>query len=194
MCEIAGRYADGWIPVMMPLESYRERLGWILGARLASGRDDDPFVIAVRSYVVSHEDHDVAHRMMDHPLVKGLCLSLPDWLYQTVGASHPMGDGFHGLTSYIPSGMPRDEALRLIDRIPFELVHQYMLHGTPDDMVEGMRPYVEAGASHVVLHNMGFLADPATAASSFRLLRETVQEVDRTFNGARSDVPQLALR
>ena len=49
--------------------------------------------------------------MLDHPLVKGLCLSLPDWLYKTVGADHPMGDGFHGLSSYIPSGIPKDEAL-----------------------------------------------------------------------------------
>lgn len=182
MCEITGAYADGWIPVMMPIEDYRTRLEWIRDAATQRNRPGESIVAAVRSYVVAHEDHDTAHRMINHPLVKGLCLSLPDWLYKTVGADHPLGDGFHGLSSYIPSGIPRDEALALIDRIPFELVHQYMLHGSPDDMVAGMRPYVEAGASHVVLHNMGFLADPSTAPDSMRLLMETVKASDRAFN------------
>lgn len=182
MCALTGAYGDGWIPVMMPVADYRERLGWINDARALHGRADQPFTAAVRSYVVPHDDHDVAHRMLEHPLIKGLCLSLPDWLYKTVGADHPLGDGFHGLSSYIPSGIPRDEALALIDKIPFELVHQYMLHGTPEDMVRGMRPYVEAGATTVVLHNMGFLADPRTAPRAFRLLAETVERSDEAFN------------
>jgi len=182
MCELTGAYGDGWIPVMMPIEDYRTRLGWINDARARRGRDGASFAAAVRSYVVPNVDHDAAHRMLEHPLIKGLCLSLPDWLYKTVGADHPMGDGFHGLSSYIPSGIPREEALAMIERVPFELVHQYMLHGTPDDMVAGMRPYVDAGASYVVLHNMSFLADPRGARGAFRLLGETVQEADRAFN------------
>lgn len=195
MCELTGVYADGWIPVMMPVEDWRTRLDWIRDAQRRHGRDDAAVVPAVRSYVVAHEDHEVAHRMLDHPLVKGLCLSLPDWLYKTVGSAHPMGDGFHGLRSYIPSGIPREEALELIERIPFDLVHQYMLHGTPDDMVAGMTPYVEAGATHVVLHNMGFLADPKTAPASFRLLTETVEQVDAVFNRQPArDVEELVLR
>jgi phthiodiolone/phenolphthiodiolone dimycocerosates ketoreductase len=195
MCEITGALADGWVPVMMPVEEYRARLGWIADAARRHGRRPGSVVAAVRSYVVPHEDHETAHRMLDHPLVKGLCLSLPDWLYKTVGSAHPLGDGFHGLRSYIPSGIPRDEALALIDRIPFELVHQYMLHGTPDDLVAGMAPYVEAGATYVVLHNMGFLAEPRTAAMAFRLLAETVQEADRVFNaGWRQEIGEPALR
>jgi phthiodiolone/phenolphthiodiolone dimycocerosates ketoreductase len=195
MCELTGTYADGWVPVMMPIEDWKTRLGWIEAARERAGRQGDPFTPAVRSYVVAHEDHETAHRLLDHPLVKGLCLSLPDWLYKTVGADHPMGDGFHGLSSYIPSGIPKDEALTLIDRIPFELVHQYMLHGTPDDLVEGMTPYVDAGASLVILHNMGFLADPSTSATSFRLLVDTVRQVDARFNrSAAQAIEELVLR
>jgi phthiodiolone/phenolphthiodiolone dimycocerosates ketoreductase len=195
MCELTGAYGDGWIPVMMPLDEYRTRLGWIEDARRRHGRETEPFDVAVRSYVVAHEDHEVAHRMMDHPLIKGLCLSLPDWLYKTVGSEHPLGDGFHGLRSYIPSGIPRDEALQLIERVPFELVHQYMLHGTPDDMVNGMSPYIEAGASLVVLHNMGFLADPGTSASSLRLLVDTVEQADARFNRPLGEtIEELVLR
>ena len=192
MCEIAGAHGDGWLPVMLPIEEYRTRLSWILDSRRKSGRESRPFTAAVRSYVALGEDHDEVHRLMDHPLVKGLVLSLPDWLYRTVGAEHPLGEGFHGLASYIPAGMPRQTALELIDRIPFELVHRYMLHGTPDEVVGQMSPYVEAGASHVILLNLGYLADPRTLTSSFRLLTEVVQVADDAFNRRAASVPMGA--
>lgn len=182
MCEIAGAHGDGWLPVMLPIDEYRTRVQWISDARRRHGRSSEPFVFALRSYVALAEDHDAVHRLMDHPLVKGLALSLPDWLYKTIGAEHPLGDGFHGLRSYIPAGMPKDTALELIDRIPFEVIHRYMLHGSPDEVVDGMAPYVDAGASHVVLLNLGYLADPRTLIESDRLLSEVVQIADATFN------------
>jgi phthiodiolone/phenolphthiodiolone dimycocerosates ketoreductase len=184
MCEITGRYGDGWLPVMLPIEEYRTRVAWIEEARRVHGRLGDPFVHAVRSYVALGEDHEEVHRQMAHPLVKGLALSLPDWLYKTIGAEHPLGDGFHGLRSYIPAGMPRETALELIDRIPFEVIHRYMLHGSPDEVVEGMAPFVDAGAGHVILLNLGYLADPRTLMTSDRLLTEVVQVADATFNRA----------
>jgi hypothetical protein len=68
-----------------------------------------------------------------------------------------------------------------------------MLHGTPEDMIDGVAPYVQAGATHVVLHNMGFLADPGSARGAFRLLAETARLVDERFNTP-VDEPELALR
>ncbi|MGH2636717.1 MAG: LLM class flavin-dependent oxidoreductase [Actinomycetota bacterium] len=182
MCEIAGAYGDGWLPVTLPIEEYRTRVAWINQSRRAHGRLADPFVFALRSYVAMGEDHDEVHRLLEHPLVKGLALSLPDWLYKTIGAEHPLGDGFHGLRSYIPAGMPKATALELIDRIPFDVIHRYMLHGTPDEIVDDMTPYVEAGASHVILLNLGYLADPRTLIRSDRLFSEVVEVADAAFN------------
>jgi phthiodiolone/phenolphthiodiolone dimycocerosates ketoreductase len=182
MCDITGAYGDGWIPVMMPIDHWRERLGWINESRARNNRLHEPFTPAVRAYCVPHEDHEIAHQMMDHPLIKGLVLSLPDWMYKIYGAEHPMGDGFYGLSEYIPSGIGRDEALELFGRIPFELVHDYMAHGTPDDIVDQITPYVEAGAEHIILHNMSFLAHPREALSSFRLIKEAAYEANRRFN------------
>jgi phthiodiolone/phenolphthiodiolone dimycocerosates ketoreductase len=143
---------------------------------------DDPFTFAVRSYVALGEDHDEVHRRMAHPLVKGFALCLPDWLYKTVGAEHPLGDGFHGLTSYIPAGMTKETALELIDRIPFDVIHRYMLHGSPNEVVAEMAQFVDAGASHIILLNLGYLADPRTILESDRLLTDAVQLADVTFN------------
>jgi hypothetical protein len=45
----------------------------------------------------------------------------------------------------------------------------------------------------VVLHNMGFLADPGSARQAFRLLGDTVALADGTFNAPAAE-PELALR
>jgi phthiodiolone/phenolphthiodiolone dimycocerosates ketoreductase len=182
MCDITGRLGDGWIPVMMPIDDWKTRLDWINESRARNGRLDEPFTPAVRAYCVAHEDHETVHQMMHHPLIKGLVLSLPDWMYKNYGADHPMGNGFHGLSEYIPSGIDRETALGLIEKIPFELVHDYMAHGDPDEIVDSLEPYVEAGATHIVLHNMTFLANPRAARSSFRLIAEAAQEAKRRFN------------
>ena len=181
MCELTGRYGDGWLPVKLPVEEYRRRLGWIHDAMWANGRDPSGLTAAMRSYVALSDDHDRAHELIDHPLVKGYVLSLPDWIYQSMGSEHPLGEDFHGLTSYIPAGMPRQEALDAIGRIPFELVHEYFLHGTPSDVVDQMRPYVDLGASVQIMLNLGVLADPSAVVRSSRLFSEVVQEAERAF-------------
>jgi phthiodiolone/phenolphthiodiolone dimycocerosates ketoreductase len=183
MCALAGELADGWLPVNMPIDDYRQRLTWIRDSARAHGRDPASLTTTIRSYVVMGEDHERVHALLEHPLIKALCLSLPDWLYGSVGGQHPLGEGFHGLRSYIPSGLSREDALELIDRVPFQLVHDYMWHGSPDDFVRKARPYVEEGASHVILFNMGHLADPGGSLEAFRLLRDVVVEFDRAFNG-----------
>jgi phthiodiolone/phenolphthiodiolone dimycocerosates ketoreductase len=184
MCELAGRYGDGWLPMKLPIDDYRTRLSWIHDARRAIGRDPSTFTAAMRSYAALAEDHDEAHRLINHPLLKGYVLSLPDWIFKTMGAEHPLGKDFHGLTSYIPAGMPKEEALDAIRRVPFELVHEYFLHGTPADVVEQIRPYVDAGGTEHIILNLGVLADPSTVISSSRLFSEIVQEAERAFRPA----------
>jgi phthiodiolone/phenolphthiodiolone dimycocerosates ketoreductase len=178
---MTGRYGDGWLAVKLPVEEYRTRLGWIHSAMRANGRDPATFSAAMRSYAALADDHERAHQLIDHPLVKGYVLSLPDWLFKSMGAEHPLGEDFHGLTSYIPAGMPREDALDAIGRIPFELVHEYFLHGTPADVVDQMRPYVDVGASVLIMLNLGVLADPSSVVRSSRLFYEVVEEAARAF-------------
>jgi phthiodiolone/phenolphthiodiolone dimycocerosates ketoreductase len=186
MCELTGRFGDGWLPVKLPIEEYRKRLGWVHDAMRYHGRDPSRLTAAMRSYVALAEEHDQAHRLIDHPLVKGYALSLPDWIFKTMGAEHPLGDGFHGLTSYIPAGMAKEEALDAIQRIPFDLVHEYFMHGTPADVVQQMRPYVDAGSSVQIILNMGVLADRSPVHSS-RLYSEVVEEADLVFQPAAAE-------
>ena len=46
----------------------------------------------------------------------------------------------------------------------------YVLHGTPDDVRDQLRPYAAAGLEHIVFGNVTALADIAAAGTSFGLM------------------------
>jgi phthiodiolone/phenolphthiodiolone dimycocerosates ketoreductase len=60
--------------------------------------------------------------------------------------------------------------LAAIDAIPEEVVHEYLLHGTPDEIVERVREYERLGLQHAVLWNVSFLGDLTRVGRSFRLM------------------------
>jgi hypothetical protein len=51
--------------------------------------------------------------------------------------------------------------------------------GTPDDIVERLRPFRAAGLEHVYLANVSALGDPAKAASSTALLADILAGLRR---------------
>lgn len=183
VCGITGRHADGWIPSKMHLDVYEERLAEVRSAAVAAGRDPAAITPALFGYLAIGDDHDRCHVWLNHPLVKGFCLALPDWAYQSVGHTHPMGKGFNGLTSYVPAGMGRQEALDLIAAVPFDVVHEHVFHGTPEEIVVELGHFEAAGTRHVALQNIGFFADVDFTAASFALLGELVERLGSTGDG-----------
>ena len=59
--------------------------------------------------------------------------------------------------------------------MPAELLRSYYMWGTPDDIVERLRAFREAGLEHVYLANVTALGDHTKAASSAALLAEILQ-------------------
>ena len=60
----------------------------------------------------------------------------------------------------------------MIDAVPDELVQEYVLHGTPDDVRDQLEPYAANGLEHVVLGNVTALADLSAVRTSFALMDE----------------------
>ncbi len=180
MLEITGRYGDGWIPGLTGgPEVYGERLAVIRAAATAAGRDPDAITPALYAYTVVASDHEAAHEILRHPLLAGNQLVLPSEAYEERGFSHPLGKGFYGIRDYVPTRYSKDEALKAIAAIPFELTHDYTLHGTPDDLVALLHDYETAGLRHVALWNMTFLGDPTKVRESFHLLDEVMLALKR---------------
>jgi phthiodiolone/phenolphthiodiolone dimycocerosates ketoreductase len=110
-------------------------------------------------------------------MVKALALAMPDAFYQERGASHPLGEGTHGFLEYIPSRLSQQDALRAIDAIPQQVVHDAILHGSPTDIAKKIQDYAAVGLRHIALWNMTFFADAAMIGPSYKLLDEARDEI-----------------
>ena len=167
---ITGRLADGWLPTRMAPSEYRTKLDVIHNAAREAGRDPAAFEAGMLAYVVVDEDRNAAKKLLDHILVKGLCLLLPAEVFERFGAEPPFGKESSGFHNYIPSRVPREDAERIMNRVPREVAEYYTLNGTPEDVAEQVRDLAAAGLQHVVLWNITAFADPSRAKSSFRCL------------------------
>jgi phthiodiolone/phenolphthiodiolone dimycocerosates ketoreductase len=170
MCRIAGELGDGWLPAMLTPAEYADRVDKIQKARAAAGRVGETFTFGLFAFAVIADSLHAAEPLLNHPFVKGMCLTLPASAFERYGVPHPLGESAVGMTEYIPGRVGRDDALAMIDAIPEEVVRQYVPHGSPDDIHRQLEPYVAGGLEHVVILNVAPLAQPASARESFALM------------------------
>lgn len=177
MLDITGRLADGWLPWWMPLHEFTDSLARIRKAAEGAGRGPDAITPGMWCYVIVAEDHEQAHRLLNHALPKSQLLILPSKVYEERGYKHPLGPDFDGIRDYIPTRYGREEILAAIDAIPEEIAHDRTVHGTPDELVAMAREYEAAGLRHIVLWNMSYFADLSLIRESFALIDEIATEL-----------------
>jgi phthiodiolone/phenolphthiodiolone dimycocerosates ketoreductase len=175
----AGELADGWLPLKMPLAEYEQRLRAVSDAAAAANRVPDAVTAAVWGFTVVHERESEVEHLLEHPLIKAVCLMFEEGSFQRHGVDHPLGRGRNGFRDYIPSRLDRQAALAAVERVPLEVVRDHLFTGTPQQILAELRQLAGAGARHAVLWNITFLADPALAAPSFKQLEELMAELRR---------------
>ncbi len=176
MLDICGRLGDGWIPTALPLDEYAEKLDVIRAVASKAGRDPDGIVPAMFCYCVPAEDHDKAHRILENRLVKFFCMALGADRFKKAGFDHPLGERFYGLVDFVPAGMPRRAAEELADRIPFEVVHDFIWHGTAEELYQRVLAFGSVGLEHIVLWNVAPFDALDEGHTSFRILDEIVRQ------------------
>ncbi|HLQ36027.1 MAG TPA: LLM class flavin-dependent oxidoreductase [Chloroflexota bacterium] len=175
MLRVAGRAADGWLPIKMPPAVYAEHLAIVRAAAVQAGRPAEAVTPAAWGFTVIAKDEREVERLAEHPLIKGVCLMFGAESFARHGAEHPLGSSVSGFLDYIPTRLSRAEALAAVDRVPAEVVRDHLFAGTPDQLLDQLRALEAAGMRHAVLWNITFLADASLAASSFRLLEELIK-------------------
>ncbi len=179
MLQVTGRLADGWLPTRMTPAEYGEKLKVIRESAKQAGRGEDAVTAGMLAYVVVDEDRKEVTRIMDHLLVKGLCLLLPAETFQRFGYEPPFGEGKVGFHDYIPSLFGYDDAMRVIKKVPREVVEYFTLHGTPEDVAQQVQDLAAAGLRHVVLWNITAFGDLTKAKSSFQCMDRVKDLLDR---------------
>ena len=178
--DLAGRTADGWLPLATDPAVYATMLAAVQDAARRAGRPSHAVTPALYARVVLADSADAAADLIDRSfLMRFIALTRPAEAFAARGAEHPLGAGAFGLTSFLPTRYGREAAIALADRVPVDVVRDTVLYGSPDDVAGQVARFVAAGARHVQLTNMTPLAAPERAAESETLLGELVTELRR---------------
>jgi len=100
-------------------------------------------------------------------------------VWREAGGTHPLGDDYRGIVDYVPNDFPPDRMWELIKNISWDVLHGLFVHGEPEEVVEQLRPYVEAGCREIVFQNVTALARPASVLRSTGALLRTVRLLHR---------------
>jgi len=177
---LAGRLGDGWLPLCPDADTYATMWGTVQDAARAAGRPPDAIVPACYTRVVVADDDAAAARTaLNSLLLRFIALTGSASDFARHGHAHPLGPRVVGLTSFVPTGLGRDEALRLAAAVPDAVVLDTVVAGSPASVGARLAAIVRAGARHLQIVNMTPLADPRQAVASELLLAEALGELRR---------------
>jgi len=159
--ELTGRFADGWLPHLLDREGWLRGRDAVLGAAARHGRDPDSLTLALSRGVVITEDHETAHEILEHPVLKAFALLLPPDRFEAAGVEHPLGSS---AVHHLVASTAGDELTAAAGAGPSEVIRSHFLHGTVDDVIAQIAEYPELG--HVLLWDATALADLAAAKTS----------------------------
>ena len=172
MLELTGRYGDGWYPLgLLTAQEYGEKLESIRTAASAAGRKPDDVLPAFQPYVVIAPTREEAQQMLNLRTIKFFALLAPAASWAKVGLTHPFGDDFKGNVDFLPETYTRAELDEAIERVPVEAAQIGLFVGTPDDVVEQLKPFVTAGMRYVVPQALTAAISRKHAMYSLRALR-----------------------
>ncbi len=174
---LAGRLADGWLPLATDPARYAEMHGVVTAAAVAAGRPGAVTPGAYTRVVLAEDDETARTAAAESTLLRFIALTAPAETFEAHGVDHPVGAGVFGLTTFRPSGLTREQALALAAAVPGEVVLDSVVAGTPATVARRLAQIVAAGARHLQVANMTPLADPALAAASEGLLGEALSDL-----------------
>ncbi|MBY8862931.1 LLM class flavin-dependent oxidoreductase [Nocardia sp. CA2R105] len=161
--EITGKHADGWMSYFPGCGSAEQFAELRAGARRhaeEAGRDPDSLSFC-GLFLCLLEENEAAVEELTH----NLALRWDAAVMAPSGASwrqwnpnnppHPLGDDFSYARDLIPMEWERDEAIRIAESVPPEVVRQSKFTGMPEQVAAQIAPYLKEGITHCVVVNYG---------------------------------------
>ncbi len=155
--EIAGNHSDGWYCYLPPCGSpewYAEQVKIVKKHAEAAGRDPEKLMfgaattclIAPTEAEVDKATQNLALRWDAAALVPG-----PD-AWERFGVKNPLGDWSYP-RDLIPMDWSREDALKIANAVPPEMVRKLRFCGTPQSVADQIQPYIEAGFNMILVGN-----------------------------------------
>lgn len=189
LLDITTTYADGFCTIAPSVwttpEHAAEEIAALKQTLESKGRDPDAFDFAIWPLLVLHDEGDEAavEAALANPLVRWLVavfgrINQADWRKE--GLEPPMPDDWHYAMKLLPIRWSADEVAKVIKDIPVEVVQKSFIIGTPQEVGEKLRAYVEAGVTWVMsLDIMPFVLRPDELEGAMRRAIEVCEILKR---------------
>ncbi|GIX29793.1 MAG: phthiodiolone/phenolphthiodiolone dimycocerosates ketoreductase [Porticoccaceae bacterium] len=179
MLKIIGRHADGWWPAgAWTPDDYGAKLSAIRAAARDAGRDPDAITPAAILTCLIGDAREL-EEMLRAPLVRAWILQISARDLAPFGFEHPMGPDWRGYQDIDPAVLTRERILELVERVDPQAILAVLPHGTPRQVAERVKGYVDAGLRVVKLLDYGGMAGLKFAAASPAKVRAAEDELLR---------------
>jgi phthiodiolone/phenolphthiodiolone dimycocerosates ketoreductase len=179
MLEIAGRQAEGWMPVgSFTVGGYVKMLAAMRQSAERAGRD--PAAITTAGFITCLiGEADELAEMVQAPLVKAFLLQVRGDYMRELGFAHPLGEDWKGIHDINPVALTRERIIDFLGKVDPKSVLGVVPHGTPKDVARIIKGYVDAGMQVPKILDYGGMAGLKFGARSAAKVREAEDELIR---------------
>ncbi|MFX0188599.1 MAG: LLM class flavin-dependent oxidoreductase [Candidatus Hodarchaeota archaeon] len=174
MLDITGRLGDGWLPIILKPEVYKEKLGILRKSAQKAGRDPNDITPALIVCIITDEKKEEVDKMLENPITKNNLIPLYNEDFKPYGLSHPLGEDIDGTLEFIPTHYDKDSMLEILEKIPTKMCSDFYLNGTPDEVIGQIEDYAKAGVKHIVLFNCTILCGINKIPSSNKCMKTII--------------------
>jgi phthiodiolone/phenolphthiodiolone dimycocerosates ketoreductase len=177
MLRATGRYADAWFPGLVSgPKNYARGLEAVRTAASDAGRDPMSVTPANWLFVFTGRSRDEVDETLNSDAAKAFALNIPAEMWASHGAQHPLGEDFAGGQDLIPQTLDEQTVLSYTKRVPVSLLKEWLLTGTPEDVIDQAAELRDHGLRYLVVCNVSILQPSlrkglAAGAPFFRILR-----------------------
>jgi phthiodiolone/phenolphthiodiolone dimycocerosates ketoreductase len=155
MLRATGRYADAWFPVgVLRPEQYADGLRQVQAAADNASRNPNSIISANSHFVLTGRSSGQIEDALESVLIRAFALNIPAWAWAEHGARHPLGEDFGGFQDILPQTFDEQTALAHAAAVPISLLRQFVLTGTPDEVIDRLAVWRDHGVSYPVLCNI----------------------------------------
>lgn len=152
MLKLAGKIADGWIPMPLTPELYRKRLEIVKEGAREAGRSFDEIETAIYLYTcISDKIEDVYNRLEQF---KPMIVPSPEVLREA-GYDIEVPEGLKPYYRALPKDKDVRPFIQYGSLIPTEAAVDFSISGNVDQCIEKINEYIKSGVKHFILINVG---------------------------------------
>jgi phthiodiolone/phenolphthiodiolone dimycocerosates ketoreductase len=185
LIDIATSYADGFMS--MAPSAFWEPEQWAAQVQEVrtelerKGRDSDAFVNGFWPLVVVYETEEERQQLFDSGIIKWMAagwgrLHHGDWAKEGIDLVFP--EDWHYAMRLLPHSMSRTEIESIISGVTPQMIEKSFFLGTPEEIADQIRPYIEAGADFVSIGDIaGAALGPEAQEPSLRRVFEVCNHI-----------------